>query len=1762
MKERVDIAIIGISGRFPGAKDLQQFEEILRQGKDLVLPLSGERIKLSGLTNDQYLPIGAIEGIANFDHDFFGIAPGEAQYMDPHQRILLEVSYHAIENAGYATTKTRGTNTGVFLAHTDQKYHMLSEEYHPMFYTGTMNSIVAGRISRFFDFHGPSLSIDTACSSSLVALHQACRLLAFGEIDMALVAAAKIILFPKTVHQTDESGILSADGKSKTFSADANGAGVGEGACAILIKRLDDANRDRDLIHAVIKGSAINQDAAISSSLTAPSSIAQSQVITQAWENSGVDPKTIFSIEAHGTGTRLGDPIEIDGITRAFEKYSSRKQFCAISSLKSNLGHLDYAAGLAGVIKSILSMRSDTLFPSVNFSAPNPLINFIESPVYVNARARNWPPGPKRCGVSSFGISGTNCHIVLEEAQQEIEKDSLINLPTIISVSGCDPSALQRNLQVLYDWLKDHQNISLSSLSYTLTNRRKNFQHRWTTVVESINELLSKIEEVLRRPLAVPQLSHEKTETWFVFSSLPGVYSERLSVLSKFSEVFDKHCKECYMSGLTGRQHSAFILQYCLYQLFASVGIASKKLIGSGYGRIVVDVLKGSVALKDVGALWAKYDSANIPDLQKLEQYISSKNGFVHFYEIGQRTIISEFIGKSSSHGASVNINVVEADARSICAAVASLHDAGHETKWDQWSWSKEDKVIDIPSYVFKPSHTWLEIKKRNSNLFYKLDWKEQKLDTQASEFLSKKSYFVCWMPGKDYGNELCSRLEAQNVKCIKVCGGDEFIKRSEFEYEVGTSDEDLFELKKELSSLPVSAHIFFSPKDEIADLESSLRYLLYLPIACWRVFALHKATGVTTAFLTINGRAVSPNEKLIPINSTVHGLAASLAKESAGIELKCIDVDSADDVSMSAFALLNEINSGDQMISVAYRRNTRYVPAVGKLQHVNKKVNLLPGTYLVTGGLSGIGLEIVKSISSFPGVHVAIVGRTELPARSSWDELPGNSDLYYKVKALQALQAKGGRVDYFSCNVSDRSALDELASRFPPKSIRGIIHSAGIGGDRRAQRHTRETFRPVLLPKIHGTINLVDVFGHEDLDFFIMFSSHDAISGVDRGTNYSAGNIFLDSIAQSLRGRGIKATSLQWGFWAETGMGYRMHRFDENERNPALLIHNNEGVELFFDTLSLDEPSVILSKADPSKARRNRNFITELTNETENAAKDKQVSIPFYNSTWTAQQNEIAFIWNDVLKVSGLSLTSNFFHLGGHSLLGIRVRNFLEKKLGYEVEFADIVKYPVLQDFAHFLSKQKNTGSKTDRIRPSPKRDHYEISHGQKRIWLAHQLDETKIAHIVREAFQYHGDVRADLVEKSFNHIVRRHEMMRTVFSMKDGVLVQTVQAPEVAAVAFTFFDYSMVLDESNSVKDTLEELIKTPFDLESGPLVRCSLFCLSGKHYIIVLMMHHIITDGWSLEVLWKEFMDTYTKLSRGEDTPSNVNLVEYKDYSIWSNGRLKGPEGEQASIFWKNYLSDLGQYADLPLDYRRLPEMSYKGQRQSTSFNRTLSDSIREFCLDNSANPFILFLTATAYALHLCSGSSTVMIGVITSGRDEPLTENMLGYFLNTVPVRIQVDGQQTAKELVAAVRENVLNVFKHQWYPFDLIIRDLQTQAEPGRNPLFDVVLNMVKVSESAGSNMLSWEKLVIDTETIFSKFDLALYIDDATEYHLMTEFRPHLMTGSTAKGFTDAIRKTIESIVANPEMKLGNTLAITDAETMKISRISRSKENRK
>ena len=640
------IAIVGMSGRFPGAASLEEFWTNLRNGVESISFFSDEELKASGvapalLADPHYVKAKAIlDDVAGFDVRFFGFTPREAEITDPQHRIFLECAWEALEHAGYDPERFSGPiglygGAGIntyLLRNLASNRDLIDAVSAFQISIHNKTDHLTTRVAYLLNLRGPSVTVQTACSTSLVAVYLACQSLLGYQCDMALAGGVAISLPQKSGYSYQEGGIGSPDGHCRAFDAKAAGTVDGNGAGIVVLRRLEDALLNGDTIHAVIKGAAINNDGSHKTGYTAPAVDSQAEVIAMAQALGAVDPESISYVETHGTATPLGDPIEIAALTKAFRLGTDKSGFCAIGSVKTNIGHLDAAAGVTGLIKTVLALEHELIPPSLHFEAPNPKIDFASTPFYVNSKPTAWKKGanPRRVGVSSFGIGGTNAHVVLEEAPPTVSSKS--EKPChLLLLSANTSSALETASDNLAAFLESHPEVNLADVAYTLQVGRGVFDHRRAVLcrdredaIQSLRSLdyervSSRFQEAVHRPIT------------FMFPGQGSQYVGMASELYCCEAVFRRHVDRCseLLQEILGAdlrdllyppekedrsstldqtlftQPALFVIEYALAQLWMSWNVKPTAMIGHSIGEYVAATLAGVMTLEDALTLVA-----------------------------------------------------------------------------------------------------------------------------------------------------------------------------------------------------------------------------------------------------------------------------------------------------------------------------------------------------------------------------------------------------------------------------------------------------------------------------------------------------------------------------------------------------------------------------------------------------------------------------------------------------------------------------------------------------------------------------------------------------------------------------------------------------------------------------------------------------------------------------------------------------------------------------------------------------------------------------------------------------------------------------------------------------------------------------------------------------------------------------------------------------------------------------------------------------
>lgn len=701
-----EVAVIGMSGIFPGANSIQEFLKNSVHKKDCITKPSDERIKLSGQRLDRnFAELGYINNIDKFDYEFFGLSYREAMLMDPQQRLALQEACKTIWDSGYSLEQFRGTNTGVILGCGNSGYQELIQNVDGVSKIGNMSAVVAGRISYQLDLKGLSYVVDTSCSSSLLAIHDACMHLANKDCDTVLAGGVQIgvKLFEIEEGKEDPLGIAAAGARTRAFSSDAEGTGGGEGCAFVLLKRVEDAKRDNDHIYAVIKATSANHDAASSNSLAAPSPTAQTEVILKAWEKADINPETIEYIETHGTGTKIGDPIEVKGLSDAFHKYTDKKGFCEISAVKTNIGHTAQNAGVSSFIRAVLAIDKKCKFPLCHYKEPNPMINFESSPVVPCLEYKPWTSKVRRAAVSSFGLSGTNVHIVLEQAPESNNECKEEKKVYPFLVTAQEESELEKLSVKLADYIENTEE-DLQSICYTQCMCRDSYKAKRFILANTREDLKSRLQK------ECTSIGFEQERKPVLLVSDDTVFED--SDLQKLLQ--NPICPEDVKSICTplieeNSQAVRNVIGHVLtFHILKMLGLGAKIVIGCGCGNIAVQYILNKISLESAIEKAKGYESTN--ELNKdgfLNAIRKMDIQYTLFIELGKQGILSSVIQENIENPCMICLDLEQGDMNSFGEAIVNL---GVVPDWTVYFEGKESSRVSMPYASFKEESCWVEV--------------------------------------------------------------------------------------------------------------------------------------------------------------------------------------------------------------------------------------------------------------------------------------------------------------------------------------------------------------------------------------------------------------------------------------------------------------------------------------------------------------------------------------------------------------------------------------------------------------------------------------------------------------------------------------------------------------------------------------------------------------------------------------------------------------------------------------------------------------------------------------------------------------------------------------------------------------------------------------------------------------------------------------------------------------------------------------------
>lgn len=1689
-----DIAIIGMSLNVPGASGKSDFWHLLENGEHGIREYPAPRVKdamdylrsiQSEFNEKQFVKGGYLDEIDRFDYSFFGLAPKTAKFMDPNQRLFLQSAWHAIEDAGYAGDTISGSHVGVYVGYSKVGYdyeRLLSanypEELHH-YIVGNLPSVLASRIAYFLNLKGPAVTVDTACSSSLVAVHMACKALLTGDCEMALAGGIRTSLLPMRIGLDMES----SDGLTKTFSEDSEGTGSGEGVAAILLKPLQDAVRDGDHIYGVIKGSAMNQDGT-TAGITAPNPAAQTEVIEMAWKDAGIAPETLSFIEAHGTGTKLGDPVEFNGLCKAFEKVTEKKQFCAIGSVKANIGHLFEAAGIVGLIKSVLMLNHKKIPPLAHFNKPNPLIPFHSSPFYVNQEVMDFTPEdrPLRGGISSFGFSGTNAHVVLEEYTPESEyAPEEGNDPHLFVLSAHTEASLYELAHQYRQYISDDSQSSLRSICYTASTGRAHLDYCLALIVSSKQELIDKLTSLIQGERNLPQVH-------FSYKNIKEMQPAEKDDLSKQVSDLMQHraCTKDERIIWLNRVAELYVQRAVIdWRAVYSNEVVQKTplpLYPFERNRCWVEALHESAKeRKEKGevALDINHTKTHIESF--LKTVISNASGIradeidsnAHFIGFGLDSIMLTQFKKAIADEFNVDIpmerffdtmnniqNVVDYLAEAVPSAAFTppqesvtaqeelvISEAQPELEHQE---HMLDKIIASQNQLIQQTlqaqlDSFNLLRNNSHSVSKEYEISQDKSSLSPKPVTVKKNSAQEAKPYVPFQRQTLNEqvnytpkqrqyLESFIEKYVgKTKGSKQYTDETRFAHANNRNLSSFRSYWKEMV-YPIIAER--SDGSRMWDIDGNE----YIDITMGFGVNLfgHHPSFITQTVVDSTHSALPP---LGPM-SNVAGEVADRIRACTGVE-------------RVAF-----YNSGTEAVMVALR--------LARAATGRTKVVVFAGSY--HGTFDGVlGVANTKGGSApanplAPGIPQSFMNDLIILHYNNPDSLDVIRNLGNELAAVLVEPVQSRRPD-----LQPESFLKELRA-ITQQSGTALIMDEIITGFRIGLGGAQEWFDIQADLVTYGKI----IGGGQPLG--IVAGKSEFMNTIDGGT-WQYGD---DSYPTDEAKRTFVA-----GTFNTHPLTMRM--------SLAVLRHLQAEGETLYERLN----------------QKTAYLVDQLNSYFE------QSQVPIRMVQFGSLFRFVSSVDNDLF----------FYHLNYKGVYVWEGRNCFLSTAHTSDDIAYIIQavQETVKDLRRggFIPEGPNSPDDGGHKEPET----YELSPEQKQLAVVSQYGNDASAALNQSIMlKVKGAVQHTLLKQAVRNIVKRHDALRTVIHVDDEV--QQVQAQinvEIPVIDITGYPNEQ---RESEVQKWLTEDAKRPFHFqEQKPLFRVHVLTSNQDEHLIVLTFHHIIADGWSIAVFVQELESTYAAIVQGSPLPSH-EVASFRQYLDWQQAQIENGHYEEGVRYWRQHLSEPIPQAFLPsMSSSRYPH-GYEGDRYTVTLDRPLSEAIKSLSIRMKNSVFVTILGAFHLFLQQLTKQDGLVIGIPTAGQLHMKQHMLIGNCVNMVPVKNTASSESTLADYLGHMKETMDQVMRHQDVPMTLVASQLPHDQMPDMR----IIFNLDRPFRKLDFGQMEAELIAYPIKCI--SYDLFLNVTELDqEYVLDFDFNTNVISpeimNKWGAGFVNLLKKMVE-----------------------------------
>jgi amino acid adenylation domain-containing protein len=1685
-------AIVGMSGRFPGARNIEQFWSNLCKGVESVEFASsdGGRARSPLAQHPRHVPAyAAAPDFDRFDATFFGYSRNDAAIIDPQHRVFLECAWEVLEAAGYDADTYEG-RVGVFASASLNVYLLRNilgnptvNEQFSLFQVlfGNDKDFLASRVSYKLNLRGPSITVQTACSSSLVAVDLACQSLGLYQCDMALAGGVSFHDPLREGYLHEEEGILSRDGHCRAFDALATGTLMGSGAGIVVLKRLDDALRDGDHVHAVVRGGAVNNDGARKVGYSAPGVEGQAEVIIEAHAIAGVEAASIGYVEAHGTGTHLGDPIEVAALTQAFRAKTERKTFCALGSVKSNIGHLDAAAGITGLIKAALTVREGKIPPSVNFETPNPELALAESPFYVNTRLLEWPDtgSVRRAAVSSFGIGGTNAHVVLEEPPRTQSRNATDALK-ILPLSANSEDALADACRNLHNYFESNPKVNLDDVAYTLQVGRKHFAYRRTVLCRSVHEALHKLREAPDQSNSAHIAIDRGARVALVIGDASASPPSVLAALRA-----DPHCQveiDRWIGAIDSQASmTAAAGLYALAKLWLKWGICPAVTTGVGFGQPVADLLAGRCSWeqalellrqRDVSTSRATELSGSFDTVLVLGPYVPDE---LAFSSSGPRTVIACFDELTE------NAPGASAIGNAVTRTLGALWLRGVPIRWTAVHEGAGCRRLPLPTYPFRRERHWIDP-------YITAPFERTVPSSPATE-----------------SSDLTARFTSILGHIARVDPLQIDLSRSFFQSNLDSLS--LMQLGVQIETQLGYAITF----RQIADLDSPRALLEHLRAQLAPPREANQGNPASDSHAPENNSAMqrlnaltreldSLRRELAPAASKpiLDGQRSAITHRQSGAEHAALGPEQkrhvidlsrrhiqrtqkSRELSRRAQSFLADPRNSHRFrmawkqmvypISIARARGA-HVWDIDKNEYVDVSMGF--GTNLfghspdfVTSALT----DALESQRMMVGGHPDLVAETaQLLAELTGMERvtfcnTGSEAVMTAIRVARAITGRD-RIALFAGSYHGNFE-GVLVKRDPAETGGALPATLGMPESLARDIAVLEYCNSATLELLRSTCDqyaavLVEPIQSRNLSV----DPRDFLRELREITRSAGTLLIFDEVITGFRLHpggaqawfGIEADLATYGKILGGGMpiGALTGRHGH--------LDSIDGGRWDFDDASFPSVDQVFAAGTFNKhpfAMASARAVLKRIRD-DGGALQRSLNA----STARLAANVNAHCERNGFGI-GLSHSGSTFMLSAAS----------------DAKYADIITYHLLEKGIHVGSGhvsflcEAHGSAELDHIERSIVESIDEVAESgfvsrkpaglplsglQREVWLAHRvLGDAAAALNLCTFVDAEGPLNVSAASDALRNVVLRHDALRMSFDERGRS-----QFPKRwDAIDFSVVDFSGLEDgiAQKRIDHLLEEEEIRPFDISRGPTLRALLVRLSKDRHVFAFSVHHISFDGWSYGVLREELEASHGAFVGG--VPCKLPTPRaYGAYVASCNrpARASGDDARRAEASWRAFL-ETPTMPRLPSDGQRPPLATFAGARRSRQLGADLSEGVRELARNCGVSLHAVCLAAFQLLISGLTGQSRFVIGIAALASDGVGDKPMIGLRSNRVPVLVRINPEETPRSLMLATWKQVVEAQSCADFPLGDFLANGRLSRDPSRVPPFSAMFDLTRVA---------------------------------------------------------------------------------------------------